>query len=205
MVAYRGKRVLDLGVALPALLVSLPLQLVVAALVRIRLGSPVLFRQQRPGLDGQPFELVKFRTMLPPDTSRGLGDVASRGTSRGALLRSAGRGGGASLWNVIRGDMSLVGPRPLLMAYLDRYTPEQAHRHSVRPGLTGLAQISGRNAVSWSDRFRLDLEYVRTQNLSLDLRILAMTVKSVIRREGIAAQDHVTMREFLDPTKEAEG
>jgi lipopolysaccharide/colanic/teichoic acid biosynthesis glycosyltransferase len=192
----RLKRVFDLAVGLCALLVSLPIQLIVAAAVLARLGRPVLFRQARPGLGGEPFRLVKFRTMEPVDPARGLVDDASRVTRFGMFLRSTSLDELPTLWNVVRGDMSLVGPRPLLMQYLPRYSPEQARRHEVRPGLTGLAQVSGRNALDWSERLRLDVQYVDQRSLVLDLRILAFTVRSVLRRDGISGDGHVTMPEF---------
>jgi lipopolysaccharide/colanic/teichoic acid biosynthesis glycosyltransferase len=197
MPSDRTKRAFDLGIAVPAFVLTLPVQLVVAVLVALRLGRPVLFRQVRPGLHGLPFTLHKFRTMRPLDPARGWTTDADRLTTFGQKLRSLSLDELPSLWNVIRGDMSLVGPRPLLMEYLDRYTPEQAQRHEVRPGLTGLAQISGRNSLSWEERFRLDVEYVKAESLRLDLRILALTVRSVMRREGIAAEGHATMEEFM--------
>lgn len=190
------KRVLDLFVTLPLILVSLPVQGVVALLVRSRLGKPVLFRQQRPGLHGEPFEMVKFRTMLDPDPARGLVDDADRLTTLGRVLRASSLDELPSLWNIVRGDMSLVGPRPLLMRYLPLYSMEQARRHDVRPGLTGLAQISGRNALTWERKFELDVAYVDHHTVHGDLRILLATVGKVLRRDGIAAEDSVTMPEF---------
>lgn len=191
------KRTLDLSIAVPALLLSLPVQAGVAVLVRRRLGRPVLFRQQRPGLHGKPFELVKFRTMLDVDESAGLVTDADRMTPFGARLRSTSLDELPTLWNIVRGDMSLVGPRPLLMRYLDRYTAEQARRHEVRPGLTGLAQVNGRNALSWDERFALDVDYVDNHSLRGDLAILVSTVLTVVRREGITSDSEVTMAEFL--------
>lgn len=204
MAGYRGKRLLDLTLGLPALLLSLPVQAVVAGIVRVKLGSPVLFRQMRPGLNGDPFEMVKFRSMLPVDAARGWIDDASRLTPLGRTLRSLSLDELPALWNVVRGDMSLVGPRPLLMQYLDRYTAEQARRHDVRPGLTGLAQVSGRNLVAWDDRFRLDTEYVRRQSLRLDLTIMAKTVIAVVRREGVSGDKTATMTEFMGSTHTAQ-
>lgn len=195
----RVKRALDLAVAVPALVVSAPVQAAVALAVRWRLGSPVLFRQTRPGLHAQPFELVKFRTMLPVDEAAGRVDDASRMTGLGSFLRSTSLDELPTLWNVVRGDMSLVGPRPLLMRYLDRYTPQQARRHEVRPGLTGLAQVRGRNAVAWCDRLRLDVEYVDTACLAMDLRILTRTLFLVVSRRGVSAAGAATMPEFLGP------
>lgn len=195
--ARRAKRVLDLTLALPAVILSLPIQAVVAVAIRARLGSPVLFRQPRPGLHGSVFELVKFRTMHEIDPARGRLDDASRLDGFGRLLRASSLDELPTLWNVVRGDMSLVGPRPLLVAYLDRYSPAQARRHEVRPGLTGLAQVAGRNAVDWDERLRLDIEYVEGADLGLDLRILARTVALVLRRDGVSAPGQVTMSEFL--------
>jgi lipopolysaccharide/colanic/teichoic acid biosynthesis glycosyltransferase len=194
--SYRGKRLLDLGVAIPAFVLSLPVQALVGVAIRLRLGSPVLFRQPRPGRNGEAFTLVKFRTMLPIDPALGRTDDESRMTSLGTWLRSTSLDELPTLWNVLRGDMSIVGPRPLLMAYLTRYSPVQARRHEVRPGLTGLAQISGRNAVRWDERLALDVEYVTSQSLALDLRIIRDTVSAVLRREGISAAGHATMTEF---------
>lgn len=192
-----AKRALDLVVTVPVLLVSLPVQVVAGVAIRRSMGSPVLFRQQRPGLSGEPFEMVKFRTMHQPDPDRGLVTDEQRMTKVGTFLRSTSIDELPTLWNVVRGDMSLVGPRPLLMQYVDRYTPEQARRHEVRPGLTGLAQVSGRNAISWDDRFAYDVEYIETRTLLLDLRILFRTVQQVLRRDGIAAEGHATMSEFM--------
>ena len=190
------KRAFDLFVAVPALVMSLPVQAVAAIAVRVTMGRPVLFRQQRPGLHGEVFELVKFRTMHHEDPARGRTDDASRLTAVGRLLRKLSLDELPSLWNVVRGDMSLVGPRPLLERYLDRYTPEQARRHDVRPGLTGLAQVAGRNLVSWEDKLRLDVEYVDTQSFTGDLRIILATVRQVVRGTGVSAPGDATMPEF---------
>lgn len=200
MSSYPGKRAVDLALALPALVLSLPIQVVLALLVRAKLGSPVLFRQMRPGLHGQPFEMVKFRTMLPVDEMKGQSDDASRMTRLGSLLRSTSLDELPTLWNIIRGDMSVVGPRPLLMQYLERYSPEQARRHDVQPGLTGLAQISGRNALTWDQKFALDAEYVQRASLRLDVQIICRTIASVMRRDGISAAGSVTMPEFMGPS-----
>jgi lipopolysaccharide/colanic/teichoic acid biosynthesis glycosyltransferase len=194
--AYRGKRTLDLVLTLPIYFLSLPVQAVVAVLVRRRLGSPVLFRQQRPGLHGEVFELRKFRTMRPVDPERGLVTDHDRLTPFGAWLRSTSLDELPTLWNVLRGDMSLVGPRPLLMHYLERYTPFQARRHEVRPGLTGLAQVSGRNGLTWEQKFALDIDYIERRSPALDLRILLLTVVRVVRREGITGHGQATMSEF---------
>lgn len=197
MTSYSGKRTFDLALTLPALVLSLPVQAVVAMLVRVKLGRPVLFRQVRPGLHGLPFEMVKFRTMLPVDESKGQTDDASRMTRIGSLLRSTSLDELPTLWNIVKGDMSLVGPRPLLLQYLKHYSPEQARRHDVQPGLTGLAQISGRNALTWEEKFTLDTEYVKRASLGLDLRIIALTVACVLRRQDISAAGAVTMPEFM--------
>lgn len=190
------KRGFDLAVGSAALLVSAPVQVVIAVLVRRRLGSPVLFRQTRPGRDEVSFELVKFRTMLEPDVVAGLVTDRQRLTPFGAFLRSTSLDELPTLWNVVRGDMSLVGPRPLLVRYLDRYTAEQRRRHEVRPGVTGLAQVSGRNALTWERKLALDVEYVDRRSPLLDLRIIARTVAGVLGRHGVAAEGEATMAEF---------
>lgn len=197
MSSPRIKRGFDLLVAVPAFILTLPLQAAVAFLISRKLGRPVLFRQQRPGLRAEPFELIKFRTMLAPDPNRGLVDDASRLTDFGAKLRATSLDELPTLLNVIRGDMSLVGPRPLLMKYLGRYTPEQARRHEVRPGLTGLAQISGRNDIEWDRKLALDVEYVENHSMLGDVRILAATARNVIRRDGITAPGQATTTEFM--------
>lgn len=195
-----GKRALDLGLAVPALAVLSPLLLTVGAAVRLRLGAPVLFRQQRPGLHGQPFEMLKFRSMDQRRDSYGalLPDEQRLGRF-GRLLRSSSLDELPALLNVVRGDMSLVGPRPLLMQYLSRYSAQQARRHEVRPGITGLAQVCGRNSLSWDAKFALDVDYVDRLSLGLDLMILAQTLTRVLRRDGITAAGHATMPEFLGP------
>lgn len=180
------KRMIDILGSLAALLVLLPVILLVAAAVRWRMGAPVLFRQLRPGLHGQPFEMIKFRTMLNATDAQGrpLPD-AERLTALGRFLRAASLDELPELWNVLKGDMSLVGPRPLLMEYLELYSPEQARRHEVRPGITGWAQVNGRNAISWEEKFRLDVWYVDNRNLRLDIRILWMTIWRILQRRGI--------------------
>lgn len=199
-----GKGALDRAAAGLGLLALAPVLGVLALLVRQRLGSPVLFRQVRPGLHGRPFEMVKFRTMTDArDRDGALLPDADRLTPFGRFLRASSLDELPELWNVLRGDMSLVGPRPLLMQYLDRYTPEQARRHEVRPGVTGLAQVSGRNAITWDEKFALDVAYVETASLRLDLQILARTVLKVVRREGVSADQHVTMPEFMGSTAPA--
>lgn len=191
------KRCVDVAVGGVSYVISLPVQAVLAVLVKKKLGSPVLFRQQRPGKDGEIFELVKFRTMLDVDEAKGLVSDEQRMTRFGALLRSTSLDELPTLWNVVKGDMSLVGPRPLLVRYLDRYTPEQARRHEVRPGITGLAQVSGRNALAWEDKFAKDVEYVDSRSFLLDVKIVVATVGKVFKRDGIAADGEVTMSEFM--------
>ncbi len=191
------KRLFDLLLSIGLVLaLALPL-LLLWALVRRKLGSPVLFRQVRPGLHGRPFMMVKFRTMTDERGADGeLLPDARRLTSFGRFLRATSLDELPELWNVLRGEMSLVGPRPLLMEYLPLYSPEQARRHEVRPGITGWAQVNGRNALSWEGRFKLDVWYVDHRSLWLDLRILWLTVRKVIVREGISAQGEATMPRF---------
>ncbi|HWR97726.1 MAG TPA: sugar transferase, partial [Candidatus Methanoperedens sp.] len=183
------KRALDVTVAAMALLLLSPLLLAAALAVRLRLGRPVLFRQVRPGRGGRPFVLLKYRTMSDArDGSGVLLPDAGRLSALGRFLRSTSLDELPELFNVLRGDMSLVGPRPLLTEYLPLYTPEQARRHEVRPGITGWAQVNGRNAISWEERFALDVWYVDNRSLRLDLRILALTVAKVLTREGISQE-----------------
>lgn len=191
------KRTFDLLASTSALLVLSPVLLGVAYMVRKNLGSPVLFRQVRPGMHGKPFEMIKFRTMLDAVDAQGnvLPDDV-RLTSFGRFLRSTSLDELPELWNVLKGDMSLVGPRPLLMEYLPLYSPEQARRHEARPGVTGWAQINGRNAISWEDKFRLDVWYVDNQSLWLDIRIIFLTIKKVLVRDGISAEGEATMSKF---------
>ncbi len=197
------KRILDVAVATPMLVVTAPIQAAVAVAVAARLGRPVLFRQQRPGRHGRPFTILKFRTMVPIDAAAGRVEDAARMTGLGRFLRATSLDELPTLLNVIRGDMSLVGPRPLLTAYLPRYSAAQARRHEVRPGLTGLAQVSGRNAVGWDERLALDVEYVDTRTMRLDLAILIRTVRAVLRRDGISAEGEATMPEFLGSRRAA--
>ncbi len=195
--SYPGKRLLDLLLTVPVLVLASPVLLVLALLVRVKLGTPVLFAQQRPGLHGKPFTIYKFRTMNDARDSGGnLLPDAERLTGFGQFLRRTSLDELPELLNVLKGDMSLVGPRPLLMHYLDLYTPEQARRHEVRPGITGWAQINGRNTISWEDKFAHDVWYVDHASLWLDVRILAITLWKVIKREGISAQGEATMAEF---------
>lgn len=185
------KRLVDVvGATVGLLVAAVPMALIAVAL-RVTMGSPVLFRQGRPGRHGVPFTILKFRTMRG-----GAGSDAERLTSLGRWLRSTSLDELPELWNVLRGDMSLVGPRPLLVEYLALYSPRQARRHEVRPGLTGLAQVAGRNLVDWDERFELDVEYVDTRSLALDLRILGRTVAAVLRREGISGDGEATMAPF---------
>jgi len=199
----RVKRIFDFFAAAAALALLSPVLALVAGAVWIDLGRPIFFRQKRPGLGGKPFRMVKFRTMREARTPDGhpLSDEA-RLSRLGRWLRATSLDELPELWNVLRGDMSLVGPRPLLMAYLDRYTPRQARRHEVRPGLTGWAQIHGRNALDWKRRFELDVWYVDHGNLLVDAKILLATVVKVFRREGISAEGCATMPEFLGSSNE---
>lgn len=191
------KRMMDLGLTLAGGVVTLPVMAVVALCLRLVQGSPVLFRQTRLGLGGRPFELVKFRTMTEGRNPDGtLLPDRDRLTSLGSFLRRTSLDELPTLWNVLRGEMSLVGPRPLLPQYLERYSPEQARRHEVPPGITGWAQIHGRNAVGWDDRFRLDVWYVDHRSLLLDLSVLWRTVWVVFRGSGIHQEGEATMQEF---------
>ncbi|HEX4902864.1 MAG TPA: sugar transferase [Acidimicrobiales bacterium] len=195
------KRAIDVVVAGIGLVVLSPVLGVVALLVRLKLGSPVLFRQERAGLDGQPFTLAKFRTMTDEREADGaLRPDGERLTPFGALLRSTSLDELPELVHVLRGEMSLVGPRPLPTAYLDRYSARQARRHEVRPGITGWAQVNGRNAAGWPERLEMDVWYVEHRSLRLDLRILWRTLRVVVAREGVAQDGHVTMREFRGET-----
>jgi lipopolysaccharide/colanic/teichoic acid biosynthesis glycosyltransferase len=191
------KRLFDVVVATVALFIlALPLALLIV-LVRRRLGSPVFFTQVRPGLHGKPFKMVKFRTMTDQRGPNGaLLPDAERLTPFGRFLRSTSLDELPELWNVVKGEMSLVGPRPLLMDYLPLYSPEQARRHEVRPGITGWAQVNGRNALGWNDKFKLDIWYVDRRSLALDVKILWLTVKKVLVREGISAAGEATMTRF---------
>ena len=181
------KRLFDLKVAVPSAIILSPILVLIGFLVRIKIGSPVLFRQVRPGKDGKPFTIYKFRTMTDElDKDGNLLPDGKRLTGLGRFLRKTSMDELPELYNVIKGDMSIVGPRPLLTQYLDRYTPEQMRRHEVKPGITGWAQVNGRNAISWEDKFKLDVWYVDHVSLWLDLKIIAMTVLKVLKREGIS-------------------
>ncbi|WP_417699412.1 sugar transferase [Pseudoalteromonas lipolytica] len=191
------KRAFDFIVAFCALLTLLPVIIIVAVLIRSKLGSPILFTQDRPGLNGTVFKMMKFRTMLDGKDKHGnLLPDNERMTKFGAFLRSTSLDELPGLFNVLKGDMSLVGPRPLLVQYLPLYNTEQARRHNVRPGITGWAQVNGRNAISWEDKFKLDVWYVDNQSFWLDIKILFLTVKKVFVREGISADGHVTIEPF---------
>lgn len=198
------KRTFDLLVSAPIFVMTLPIQAATAAAVLASMGAPVLFRQQRPGLDGKPFELMKFRSMHGVDASKGRVDDSSRLTRVGKFIRSTSLDELPTLLNIIKGDMSLVGPRPLRMKYLDRYSPEQARRNTVKPGMTGLAQVNGRNGISWEERFAWDTYYVDHKSFLLDLKILIKTVHVVLSREGVTEQGQVTMTEFLGSTEESQ-
>lgn len=192
-----AKRAFDLFVSLTGLIVAAPLLLGLALLVRIFLGSPVLFRQVRPGMNAEPFEILKFRTMtdaVGPDGQ--LLPDSERLTCFGRFLRASSLDELPELWNVLKGEMSLVGPRPLLMEYVPLYNEQQMRRHAMRPGITGWSQVNGRNAISWDEKFALDIWYVDNQSMLLDLKILFMTVASIVKREGINASQDVPMPKF---------
>lgn len=191
------KRLLDILGSLIGLIVFSPVLLLLAALIRKDMGSPVIFRQTRPGRDSKLFQMIKFRSMKDAvdENSQSLPD-ADRLTPLGAKLRSTSLDELPGLWSVLKGDMSLVGPRPLLMEYLPLYSPEQSRRHAVRPGVTGWAQINGRNALSWEEKFALDVWYVDNRTIWLDLKIIGLTIKKVLVREGISAEGEATMKKF---------
>lgn len=192
------KRAFDIFATLGVISLLLPVMVVLTLLVRFKLGSPVFFTQVRPGQHGKPFRMIKFRTMTDERGSDGhLLPDAVRLTSFGRFLRSSSLDELPELWNVLKGDMSLVGPRPLLMEYLPLYSPEQARRHEARPGVTGWAQVNGRNAISWEQKFKLDVWYVDNQSLWLDIKILFLTVKKVLVRDGISAAGEATMSKFM--------
>lgn len=196
------KRALDVAVCLTALPLLLPIMVILTVLVRMRLGSPVFFTQRRPGLHGQPFLMIKFRTMTDArDASGVLLSDGERLPAFGRMLRATSLDELPELWNVLKGEMSLVGPRPLLMEYLPLYDATQGRRHEAKPGITGWAQVNGRNAISWEDKFRLDVWYVDHQSIWLDLKILLLTLKNVLVREGITAPDHATVERFTGSHK----
>ena len=204
--ARGGKRLLDLAVAVPALLALSPLLLLLGLTVRLGLGRPVLFRQQRPGRGGRLFVLYKFRSMsqLADESGQALPDHERLESRVGRLLRRTSLDELPELWNVLRGEMSLVGPRPLRARYLERYSPTQARRHLIRPGITGWAQVRGRNAVGWPAKLALDVWYVDHLSLALDLKILALTVWKVVSGEGVHAPGHATMTEFMGDVTETD-
>lgn len=191
------KRTLDFIVSFFALILLSPVLIVVSIIIVLTMGRPILFRQERPGLGGRPFTMIKFRTMRDACDKYGkpLPDD-KRLTKIGKILRSTSLDELPELWNVLKGEMSIVGPRPLLMEYLNLYTNEQARRHDVRPGITGWAQVNGRNAISWEDKFEMDVWYVDHHSLWLDLKILMLTVRKVIARDGISSSDHVTVEKY---------
>jgi len=193
-----GKRILDIALALPALIMLSPLLTGIALLVRTKLGRPVLFRQARPGLGGKQFTIYKFRTMTDKRDAHGnlLPDI-ERLPHFGRFLRSTSLDELPELFNVVKGELSIVGPRPLLMQYLERYTPEQARRHEVKPGVTGWAQINGRNALSWEEKFALDNWYVDNHSFSLDLKIILLTIKKTVQRQDINQPGQATAEEFM--------
>ncbi len=191
------KRFADLLLSIAGLIILFPVLLVVACLVYYKLGSPVLYRQTRPGLNGKPFQLVKFRSMISvSDENQGVLLDAERISPFGSMLRASSLDELPELWCVLKGDMSLIGPRPLLMEYLPLYTDEQFRRHEIRPGITGWAQVNGRNSLSWDEKFKLDVWYVDNHSLWLDLKILYMTIRRVLKQEGITAEGDVTMPKF---------
>jgi sugar transferase EpsL len=194
-----AKRLIDILLSGTVLLIIAPLMAAISLAIRLSIGRPVLFRQTRPGYKGKPFTLLKFRTMTVQDAQALLLPDAERLTPIGKLLRQWSLDELPQLWNVVRGDMSLVGPRPLLMQYIRRYTPEQARRHDAKPGLTGWAQINGRNGLAWPEKFSLDLWYVDNWNLRLDAWILVRTLWQVLKREGISQKGYATMPEFWGP------
>lgn len=197
------KRILDIIIASIALVLLFPIYLYVAYKVRKNLGSPVVFRQIRPGLHGKPFEMIKFRTMTDERDAEGnLLPNEQRLSKFGKMLRATSLDEMPELWNVIKGDMSIVGPRPLLMDYLPLYNEEQAKRHNVRPGMTGHAQVNGRNSISWEEKFKLDTWYVENQSIWLDFKIMFQTVKKVLVKEGINQTEEVTMTRFMGNKKD---
>jgi sugar transferase EpsL len=196
-------RVFDLGVAIPVFIICAFIMLAIALLLRLSLGKAIFFCQQRPGLYGRPFKIYKFRTMTNACDQHGrLLPDSERLTPLGQFLRSTSLDELPELFNVLKGEMSLVGPRPLLMQYLDRYTAEQKRRHEVKPGITGWAQVNGRNAITWEEKFKLDVWYVDHQSIWLDLRIIALTILKVLKREGISHPGEATMQEFMGSCRE---
>ncbi|NPV70691.1 MAG: sugar transferase [Firmicutes bacterium] len=200
------KRLFDVVSAMAGVLLLSPLVLLIAVPIALSIGRPILYCQTRAGLHGRPFRLLKFRTMTDARDEQGrLLPDEQRLTSLGRFLRNTSMDELPELWNVLKGDMSLVGPRPLLMQYLERYTPEQARRHEMKPGITGWAQVNGRNAISWEKKFEFDVWYVDNWSLWLDFKILGMTLVSVLKREGISAEGHATMPEFMGTGRSLKG
>lgn len=198
------KRILDFILSLCALILLSPVLLITAILVRIKIGSPIIFKQPRPGLDSRIFNLYKFRTMNDKKNEDGkLLPDEERLTRFGKILRSTSLDELPELINILKGEMSIVGPRPLLVEYLDFYSEEEKHRHDVRPGLTGLAQVNGRNSISWEDKFKLDLEYIEKISFFTDMRIIIKTIIKVLKREGINQEGNVTTEKFSEVRKEA--
>ena len=196
------KRFFDVTLIILSLPLLLPLYWVVACLVRSKLGSPIFFRQIRPGKDTKPFEMIKFRTMTDERNSNGeLLEDSVRLTKFGRFLRSSSLDELPELWNVVKGEMSLVGPRPLLMEYIPLYSPEQVRRHAMRPGVSGWAQVNGRNAISWEEKFKLDVWYVDNRSFWLDIKVICLTLKKVIVRDGISADGEATMSKFEGTSK----
>jgi len=192
------KRIFDLSLSVLGIAILSPLLLIIAVFIRTRIGAPIIFKQVRPGLHGKPFVIYKFRTMTNTrDENGNLFSDEERLTSLGRFLRRTSLDELPELFNVLKGNMSIVGPRPLLMQYLDRYTPKQARRHEVKPGITGWAQVNGRNAISWEDKFKLDVWYVDNWSLWLDVKIILMTILKVLKQEGIRQVGEATMAEFL--------
>ncbi len=200
-----GKRILDLGIAIPGIIILAPIIALLAILVRLKLGKPVIFNQTRPGYKGNPFTIYKFRTMLDVYDEQGeLLAASNRLTPFGRLLRSSSLDELPELLNILKGEMSVVGPRPLRMHYLPLYSPEQARRHDVKPGMTGWAQVNGRNSITWKKRFELDVWYVDHLSFWLDLKIIFLTVVAVIRREGISAEGCATIYPFTGSTRDGD-
>ena len=202
---HGGKRAFDIVAAGLLLVVLLPVMAITAVLVFMTLEPPILFHQRRPGLGGRPFTIIKFRTMVETWNSSLTGPDGERLTRLGRFLRRWSLDELPELWNVLRGEMSLVGPRPLLMEYLPLYSPEQARRHEVRPGMTGLAQVSGRNALTWEEKFRLDVSYVEHYSLTLDVKLLMQTIRAVVTARGISAEGSATMPAFAGTITHEDG
>ena len=205
LLMWRIKRLFDMAIAVPSVIILLPVFILIGFFVRMKIGVPVLFKQARPGLHGKPFTIYKFRTMTDErDNDGNLLSDGERLTRLGRFLRKTSMDELPELFNVIKGDMSIVGPRPLLIQYLDRYTPEQARRHEVKPGITGWAQVNGRNAITWEEKFKLDVWYVDNWSVWLDAKVIFMTIKKVLYREGISQEGHETMEYFMGSEEKEE-